>query len=40
VAGTLIAADTLRMPEIDVEVPMTEFYAGIDLTDDATAQPG
>jgi Uma2 family endonuclease len=35
---TLTADETLRMPEIDVEVPMAEFYTGIDLTDDATAQ--
>jgi Uma2 family endonuclease len=38
VVETLTEADTLRMPEIDVEVPMAEFYAGIDLTDEATAQ--
>jgi Uma2 family endonuclease len=38
VVETLTANETLRMPEIDVEVPMAEFYAGIDLTDEATAQ--
>jgi hypothetical protein len=31
VAGTLTAGDTLRMPEIDVEVPMAEFYIGIEF---------
>ena len=35
---TLTADETLRMPEIDVEVPMAEFYSGIDLTDEAAAQ--
>jgi Uma2 family endonuclease len=40
VVETLTADDTLRMPEIDVEVLMTEFYAGIDTTDEATAQAG
>ena len=38
VVETLTEAETLRMPEIDVEVPMAEFYSGIDLTDEATAQ--
>jgi Uma2 family endonuclease len=38
VVETLAADDTLRMPEIDVEVPMAEFYAGIDLPDEAVAQ--
>ena len=38
VVETLTADETLRMPEIDVEVPMAEFYTGIDLTDEATAQ--
>jgi Uma2 family endonuclease len=40
VAETLTEADTLRMPEIDVEVPMAEFYTGIDLSDQTTAQAG
>jgi len=39
-AQTLTAEDTLRMPEIDVEVPMAEFYAGIDLDDQTTTQAG
>jgi Uma2 family endonuclease len=38
VVETLTADETLRMPEIDVEAPLAEFYAGIDLTDEATAQ--
>jgi Uma2 family endonuclease len=38
VVETLTADETLRMPEIDVEVPMAEFYIGIDLTDEATAR--
>jgi len=38
VVETLTDGDTLDMPEIDVQVPMTEFYAGIDLTEQATAQ--
>jgi Uma2 family endonuclease len=38
VAETLTADDTLRMPEIGIEVPMTEFYTGIDFTDEASTQ--
>jgi Uma2 family endonuclease len=38
VVETLLAEDTLRMPEIDVAVPMVEFYAGVDLGDEADAQ--
>ena len=38
VVETLTADDTLRMREIDVEVPMAEFYLRIELTDEATAQ--
>lgn len=37
VAEALTTDDTLHMPEIDVSVPMVEFYAGIDLTDEAPA---
>ena len=40
VAETLTADDTLRMPEIDVEVPMAEFYTGIDLTEEQAAPSG
>jgi Uma2 family endonuclease len=38
VVETLTAADTLRMPEVGVEVPMTEFSTDVDLTDQAAAQ--
>jgi hypothetical protein len=38
IAETLTAEDTLRMPEIDVEVPMTEFYAGIEPTEEPAAE--
>jgi Uma2 family endonuclease len=38
VVETLTEADTLHMAEIEVEVPMAEFYSGIDLTDEATVQ--
>jgi Uma2 family endonuclease len=37
VAETLTAGDILRMPEIDVEVPMAEFYAGVEPIDEAAA---
>lgn len=40
VAETLTADDTLHMPEIDVEVPMAEFYTGIDLSEQPAAQAG
>jgi Uma2 family endonuclease len=38
VVETLTATDTLRMPEIGIEVPMTELYVGVDLPDQAAAQ--
>jgi Uma2 family endonuclease len=38
VVETLAADDTLRMPEIGIEVLMAEFYVGIDLTDQAASQ--
>lgn len=38
VVETLAAGDTLRMPEIGIEVPMADFYVGIDLADQAAAQ--
>jgi hypothetical protein len=38
VVETLAEADTLRMPEIDVEVPMAEFYSGVELIEASTAQ--
>ena len=34
VAEALTTDDTLRMPEIDIEVPMAEFYTGIELADE------
>lgn len=38
IAETLTAEDTLRMPEIDVEVPMAEFYTGIEITEESAAE--
>ncbi len=38
VVETLAANDTLRMPEVGIEVPMAELYLGIDLPDEAAAQ--
>ena len=38
VAEALTAADTLRMPEIDVEVPMAEFYDGIEFPEEVALQ--
>ncbi len=40
VVETLASHDTLRMPEIGIEVPMVEFYVGIDLPDQAAAEAG
>ena len=34
VAEALTTDDTLRMPEVDIEVPMAEFYSGIELADE------
>ena len=34
-ASALTAEDTLRMPEIGIEVPVTELYQGVDLPDAA-----
>ncbi len=31
VVEALTAADTLHMPEIGIEVPMAEFYVGLDI---------
>jgi Uma2 family endonuclease len=33
---TLTASDTLTMPEIGLEVPLAEFYVGVELGDDIT----
>lgn len=38
VAEALTAADTLRMPEIDIEVPMAEFYEGIEFPEEVAVQ--
>jgi Uma2 family endonuclease len=36
-AKPLIAEDTLVMPEIGIEVPVTEFYEEVDLPEEPTA---
>ncbi len=38
VVETLAADETLRMPEIGIEVPMTEFYVGVELPEEAAAR--
>jgi Uma2 family endonuclease len=38
VAEALTSDDTLRMPEIDAEVPMAEFYTDLELTEDPDMQ--
>ena len=40
VAETLTTADTLHMPEINVSVPMAEFYTGLLFEHEAEAQSG
>jgi hypothetical protein len=35
VAETLLSDDVVRMPEIDVEIPMAAFFSGIDLGEQA-----
>ena len=40
VAETLTTADTLHMPEINVSVPMAEFYTGLVFEDEAEEQSG
>ncbi len=37
VAETLTANDSLSMPEIGLDVPLAEFYAGLEFSDAATA---
>ena len=39
IATALSEGDTLQMPEIDVEVPIDEFYAGLDYSSSADAEP-
>jgi hypothetical protein len=42
-ATALTVEDTLRMPEIAAEIPVAEFYAGVELAavpaDDASKTP-
>ena len=38
-ATTLFADDILSMPEIGIELPVAELYAGVDLPDAATNEP-
>ncbi len=37
VSGILLSCDTLRMQEVGIEIPMTEFHTGVELTADPTA---
>ena len=39
IATALIDGDTLRTPEVDVEIPIDEFYAGLDYSSSAVAEP-
>ncbi len=36
IVDQLVAADTLRMPEIGIEIPVAEFYADLSLPDEAS----
>lgn len=38
-ATTLFAGDILSMPEIGIELPVAELYAGVDLPDAAADEP-
>ncbi len=38
-ATTLFAGDNLSMPEIGIEIPVAELYAGVDLPDAAADEP-
>ena len=38
VAEVLTAADTLRMPEIGIDIPMAEFYDGIEFPEEVATQ--
>ena len=40
IATALTEGDTLRMAEIDVEITIDEFYAGLDYSAPADAEPG
>ena len=37
VSGTLLSCDNPRMPEVDIEKPMTDGYTGVELTAGSTA---
>jgi Uma2 family endonuclease len=39
IATALTEGDILRMPEIDVEIPVEELYAGLDYPTPADAEP-
>jgi Uma2 family endonuclease len=39
VVGTLRGDDMLRLPEIDVEVPLSVFYEGVELDPEPAQQP-
>jgi Uma2 family endonuclease len=39
IATALTEGDTLHMPEIDVEITIDEFYAGLDYSAPAEAEP-
>jgi Uma2 family endonuclease len=39
IATALTEGDTLQMPEIDVEVPIDEFYAGLNYSTPADTEP-
>jgi Uma2 family endonuclease len=40
IVEALTADDTLDMPEIDVRVPMVEFYTDVELAEEPVAQAG
>jgi hypothetical protein len=39
VIGTLRGNDLLRLPEIDVEVPLSVFYAGVEVDPEPEQEP-
>lgn len=39
-ASTLTKGDTIRLPEIDLEIPVTEFYEDIAFPEDGEASAG
>ena len=38
VVEVLTAADTLHMPEIGIDIPMAEFYDGIEFPEEVATQ--